>query len=96
MDKQCVKNAAYLSKTSQNDHIECMGNNILTKILDDGKANRFFGLEADEVTVFSLTPKNGGMKNNSEKKAAGIVQALNTVPPLEGICSPHLYDNDCL
>lgn len=37
-----------MSKTSQND-LECMGNNILTKILVDVKTNRFFGLEADEV-----------------------------------------------
>ena len=49
MDKQCAKNATYLSKTSQNDLLECMGNNIPTKILDNVKANRFFGLEADEV-----------------------------------------------
>ena len=34
---------------TQNDLLECMDNNILTKILDDVKANRFFDLEADEV-----------------------------------------------
>ena len=47
-DKQC---AIYLSKTSQNKLLECMGNNnnILTKILDVKASNRFFGLEADEV-----------------------------------------------
>lgn len=44
LEKQCA-----LSKTSQNELLECMGNNILTKILDDMKANRFFGLETDEV-----------------------------------------------
>ena len=49
LEKQCGKNATYLSKTSQNELLEFMGNNILTKILDDVKANRFFGLEADEV-----------------------------------------------
>ena len=49
LDNQRAKNATYLSKTSQNDLLECMGNNILTKILDDVKANRCFGLEADGV-----------------------------------------------
>ena len=49
LEKQCAKNATYMSKTSQNDLLECMGNNILTKILVDLKTNKFFGLEADEV-----------------------------------------------
>ena len=50
LEKHSAKNATYLSKTSQNDLLECMGDNILHKILAEVKPNRFFGLEADEVT----------------------------------------------
>ena len=49
LEKKCAKNATYLSKTSQNEFLEFMGNNFLTKSLDDVKANEFFGFEADEV-----------------------------------------------
>ena len=53
LEKQCAKNATYISKTSQNDLLECMGDYILGKILSDVKASKFFGLEADEVTDLS-------------------------------------------
>ena len=50
VEKTCAKNATYLSKTTQNDLLDCMGEFILAKIITDVKASRFFGLEADEVT----------------------------------------------
>ena len=50
LEKNSAKNATYLSKTSQNDLLDCIGEFILTKIITEVKANQFFGLEADEVT----------------------------------------------
>lgn len=47
VEKHCAKNATYLSKTTQNDLLGCMGDFILAEIIADVKASRFFGLEAD-------------------------------------------------
>ena len=53
LEKQCAKNATHTSKTSQNNLLECMGDYVLSKILSDVKASKFFGLEANGVTDLS-------------------------------------------
>ena len=53
LEKERAKNSTYISNTSQNDLLECMGEYVLSKILSDVKASKFFGLEADEGTDLS-------------------------------------------
>ena len=49
----CPKNATYLSKTSQNDLLECMGQYIQSQIIADVKQSKYYGIMADEVTDIS-------------------------------------------
>ena len=49
----CSKRATYLSKTTQNQLLECMGSVILESILSDVKASQYFSVLADEVTDIS-------------------------------------------
>lgn len=49
----CPKNATYISKTSQNDLLECMGQYIQSQIITEVKSGAFYGIIADEVTDVS-------------------------------------------
>ena len=46
---KCPKNATYVSKTTQNELIECCGKVILDKILSEIKSNQYFSIMADEL-----------------------------------------------
>lgn len=52
--KTCAKNASYISKTTQNDLIECCGELIRNKIVDKIKKSKFFTIIADETTDVSV------------------------------------------
>ena len=49
----CSKRATYLSKTSQNQLLDCMGEAILETIVEDVKAGTFYSVLADEVSDVS-------------------------------------------
>ena len=46
----CQKNASYISKTAQNEIINCAGNVITENIVKEIKINKFFSIIADEAT----------------------------------------------
>ena len=46
----CSKPAAYMSKTSQNELLMCIGEYLTDEIAKDVCASGFFGIQADEVT----------------------------------------------
>ena len=48
--KNCAKNASYISKTTQNDLINCCGQVISQKIVNEVKRNKFFSVIADEAS----------------------------------------------
>ena len=91
MEKHSAKNATYLSKTSQN---ECMGDNILHKILADVKANRFFGLEADEITDTSGWEQLGlGLRYVKNNKPVGRLVSFISCDSVTGaaVCTKIFY-----
>ena len=45
----CAKNASYISKTTQNELINCFGQLITERIVDEVKSNKFFSIIADEA-----------------------------------------------
>ena len=45
---KCPKNATYISKTTQNELIECCGKVIVDQVLSEIKFNQFFAVMADE------------------------------------------------
>ena len=47
--KKCPKNASYISKTTQNEIINCCGQVITETIIDEVKQSRFFSIIADEA-----------------------------------------------
>lgn len=49
----CGKNASYISKTSQNDLLECMGDVIREAIVKEVKESHYYAILADEVTDVS-------------------------------------------
>ena len=48
--RTCSKNASYISKTSQNELINCCGNYIKDILVKEIKENRFFSVLADEAS----------------------------------------------
>lgn len=52
--KTCAKNASYISKSTQNDLIECCGELIRNKIVDKIKKAKYFTIIADETTDVSV------------------------------------------
>ena len=46
---KCKKNASYISKTAQNDIINCCGELITEQIIEDLKHHRFYSILADEA-----------------------------------------------
>jgi hypothetical protein len=48
--EKCNKNASYISKTSQNELLDCVKEFIQREIIQDVKQFSFYGIEADEVT----------------------------------------------
>ena len=48
--RTCSKNASYISKTSQNELINCCGNYIKDILVKEIKQNRFFSVLADEAS----------------------------------------------
>ena len=48
--RTCSKNASYISKTSQNELINCCGNYIKDILIKEIKENRFFSISADEAS----------------------------------------------
>ena len=48
--RTCSKNARYISKTSQNELINCCGNYIKDILVKEIKENRFFSVLADEAS----------------------------------------------
>jgi hypothetical protein len=50
----CGKNASYISKTTQNEIIDCCGEVIIEKIVTKIKASKFFTIMADETTDVSI------------------------------------------
>ena len=51
--QSCGKNATYISKSSQNDLLECMGDAIRESIVEEVKDSLYFAIVADEVTDIS-------------------------------------------
>ncbi|XP_057307823.1 zinc finger MYM-type protein 1-like isoform X2 [Hydractinia symbiolongicarpus] len=51
--KTCPKNATYISKTTQNELINCCGSVILDEIIQEVKSNTFFSILADEAADLS-------------------------------------------
>ena len=49
----CKRNATYISKTSQNDLLQCMSQYIQAQIIADVKHSKYYGILADEVTDVS-------------------------------------------
>ena len=47
--KTCLKNASYISKTTQNEIIKCCGQVITGKIIEEVKQNKFYSIIADEA-----------------------------------------------
>ncbi|XP_063623118.1 52 kDa repressor of the inhibitor of the protein kinase-like [Cydia splendana] len=52
--KTCPKNASYISKSTQNDLIECCGELISNKIVNKIKKSKYFTIIADETTDVSI------------------------------------------
>lgn len=52
--KNCGRNASYISKTTQNEIIECCGEVITDKIVNKIKESKFFTIMADETTDLSV------------------------------------------
>ena len=48
--RTCSKNASYISKTSQNELINCCGNYITNILVKEIKGNIFFSILADEAS----------------------------------------------
>ena len=51
--QSCGKNATYISKTPQNDLLECMGDAIRESILEEVRDSLYYAVLADEVTNVS-------------------------------------------
>ena len=48
--RACSKNASYISKTSQNELLNCCGNYIEDRLVKEIKENRYFSVLADEAS----------------------------------------------
>ena len=55
----CRRDATYISKTTQNDLLQCMGNYIQSQIIAQVKNGCFYGIMADEVTDVSAFEQVG-------------------------------------
>lgn len=53
--KSATKNTAYISKTTQNDLIDCCGNVISDKIIQKVHISKFYSILADETTDVSIS-----------------------------------------
>ncbi|XP_065199034.1 uncharacterized protein LOC135830742 [Sycon ciliatum] len=50
---RCAKNATYMSKTTKNELLACMAEELLATIVTDVKASHYFAIQADEVSDVS-------------------------------------------
>jgi hypothetical protein len=53
--QNCPKNASFISKTTQNDLIDCCASVVLGKIVNAIKESKYFSLLVNEITDISTS-----------------------------------------